>query len=53
MKGVRKNPDYPVIANLVKIIVLTSEQKMLLHKEGFERTEKLMIENLLQQIFEV
>ncbi len=52
MEGVKKHLDYAVIANTIKIIVLSYEQRDLLHESGLERTMDTMLELLLNQIFE-
>ena len=51
VEGIRREPDYAVIANLIKVIVFTSEQKSLLHEEGYQRTIDLLVESLLSNIF--
>lgn len=52
MEGVKKELDYAVIANVIKIIVFTSEQKKLLHESGYERTQEVLIDVLIKMIFE-
>lgn len=52
MEGVKKELDYAVIANMMKIIVFTSEQKKLLHESGYERTQEALVDALIQKIFE-
>lgn len=52
LEGANENLDFAVIANLMKIIVLTSEQKWLLHESGYERTIKRLIATLMEEIFE-
>lgn len=51
MSGVREEPEYAAIANLVKVIVLSSEHRWLLHECGYSRTKEILIDNLLQLIF--
>lgn len=52
MDGVRGNLDYAVIANMVKIIVFTYEQKDMLHETGFDRTIDRMVDLLIDSVFE-
>lgn len=52
MDGVKENLDYVVIANTMKIIVFTYEQKEMLHASGFERTVNRMVDLLIDLIFE-
>ncbi|WP_075719148.1 TetR/AcrR family transcriptional regulator [Roseburia sp. 499] len=53
MDGVKKNLDYAVIANIIKIIVLSYEQKEMLHESGVERTMDIMVDLLIDSIFEM
>lgn len=53
MEGVKENLDYAVIANMIKIIVFSYEQKEMLHESGFEKTIGKMVEVLIDLIFEV
>lgn len=52
MDGVKKNLDYAVIANIVKIIVFSYEQREMLHESGVERTMDKMVDILIDLIFE-
>ena len=52
MDGVKEDLDYAFIANMMKIIVLSYEQKEMLHEEGFERTMERMVGLLIDSIFE-
>lgn len=52
MENVRKSPDYPVIANLLKIMAMAAEGKDTLHEEGYSRTQEKMFELLFHCIFE-
>lgn len=52
MSGVKKDLDYAVISNLMKIIVLTSENREILHEEGYTRTKDALVELLLNMVFE-
>ncbi len=52
VEGVKKELDYAVISNLMKIMVFSSEQKELLHESGYGRTLECMVELLLDLIFE-
>lgn len=52
MEGVKVDLDYAVISNIMKIIVFTSEQKTMLHEVGYETTINLLIDLLLQSMFE-
>ncbi|MDD6306460.1 MAG: TetR/AcrR family transcriptional regulator [Clostridiales bacterium] len=53
MDGVKENLDYAVIANMMKIIVLSYEQKEMLHESGLERTIDAMVDLLIASIFEM
>ncbi len=48
---VREAPDYPLIANLLKIITLVSEEKMMLHEEAYEKTVDALYQTLFECIF--
>lgn len=52
MEGVKADLDYAVISNLMKIIVFTSEQRALLHPEGYETSMDMLFHLLLDNIFE-
>lgn len=52
LDGVRKNPDYAVIANMIKIFVITAQSRKELHAEGYVRTMEWMVERILDLIFE-
>lgn len=52
MDGVKENLDYAVIANMMKIIVFSYEQKEMLHEVGLERTLNRMVDLLIDSIFE-
>ncbi|NLG02719.1 MAG: TetR/AcrR family transcriptional regulator [Clostridia bacterium] len=51
-EGVKPDLDYAVISNLMKLIVLASEQKRLLHESGYERMLNSLVTLLCQSIFE-
>lgn len=51
IEGVREEPDYPLIANLLKIIALTAEEKQMLHEEACDRTMDALYRTLFRQIF--
>lgn len=52
MEGVREHLDYAVIANMMKVIVFSYEQKDMLHPSGFEQTISVMVESLVDLIFQ-
>lgn len=52
IEQIRKDPDYPLIANLLKIITLTMEERKMLHEEAFDQTVDALYEALFHQIFE-
>lgn len=52
MDGVKEHLDYAVIANTIKIIVFSCEQKEMLHESGFKRTISTLVELLIDLIFE-
>ena len=52
IQGVRKDPDYRLIANLLKIITLVSEQKKMLHEEAWDQTTDTLFHALFEKIFD-
>lgn len=52
VENVRENLDYPVIANLLKIMAMAAEGKKLLHEEGYIRTQEKIFELLFNCVFE-
>ncbi len=52
IEGVRENPDYAVIANLMKIIAISTEHRDQLHAEGYETTMDALLRLLFSMIFE-
>lgn len=51
IEGVREDVDYPLIANLLKIITLVSEEKTLLHEEAYDRTIDTLYRTLFENLF--
>ncbi len=51
IEDVRENPDYGLIANLIKIITLVIEEKEMLHEEAFEKTISVLYDALFANIF--
>lgn len=43
--------DFPVLANLMKVLVLASQARTELHKEGYERTVSILIDAVLREIY--
>lgn len=52
MDGVKQELDHAVIANLMKVIVLAGENREMLHEEGYQRTKEMLINVLIQEVFE-
>lgn len=52
LEGVRENPDYAAISNLMKLIVMGMEQKYLLHESGYEEMQEQLINTMLNMIFD-
>ena len=52
LDNVREDVNIPLIANMSKILVLTSESKEELHKEVYRETIDTLIEAILDLIFE-
>lgn len=52
MDGVQEKPDYPVIANIMKILAITAENRYLLHEEGYQRTQDRLLDILYSLLFE-
>ena len=48
----REEIDFPVMANLMKVLVLASQARTELHKEGYERTISILIDAVLREIYE-
>ena len=48
----RKNPDIALIANLTKLLAITAESRNLLHEKGFEETLDVIVEKILDLLFE-
>lgn len=51
VEGVRKDIDYPVLANLMKVLAFTSQGREELHEEGYERTVGVIVDEIMRQIF--
>ncbi len=51
MEGVREDPDYAVIANLLKVMALTAESRDQLHPSAYERTQDRLFGLLFSLIF--
>ena len=51
-EGVKKDVNLGLIANLAKVLVLTSESKEELHESVYSETIDVLIENILNLIFE-
>ena len=51
IESVREDPDYPLIANLLKILTLVSEEKKLLHEEAYDKTIDALYQTLFGYIF--
>lgn len=52
VEGVRKDLDYAVISNLVKLTVFASEHREMLHESGYDRTIQSLVDVLIQNLFE-
>lgn len=52
IEGIKSDLDYAIIANLMKLIVLASEQKRMLHESGYERMINSLSALLCQNLFE-
>ena len=51
-EGVRVDADYAVISNLLKILALTAENRVMLHESGYQRTQEKLFALLFDCIFE-
>ena len=49
---VRENADFAVISNLLKILALTAENRVMLHESGYQRTQEKLFALLFDCIFE-
>ncbi len=52
IEGVKKDLDYAVISNLMKIMAMALAQRDMLHEEGYIRTQERIFELLFECIFE-
>ncbi len=52
MEGVRREPDYPVIANLLKMMAMAAEGRAALHQEAYVRTQEQVYRLLFGLVFE-
>ena len=52
LENVRKDVDLLLLANLIKVLVLTSEAKEELHENVYEKTLDTLIDGILDQVFE-
>lgn len=52
MEGVRDEIDYPVVANIMKVMAIVAENKYLLHMDGYERTQEELLKVLYAMVFE-
>ena len=52
LENVRKDVDLLLLANLIKVLVLTSEAKEELHESVYEKTLDTLIDGILDQVFE-
>lgn len=48
----RKDIDYPVLANLMKVLAFTVQAGEELHDSGYEKTISLLVDVIINQIFE-
>ncbi len=51
-ENVRENVDFAVISNLLKILALTAESRVMLHESGYQRTQEKLFALLFDCIFE-
>lgn len=51
-ENVRKDVDFAVVSNLLKILALTAENRMLLHESAYQRTQEKLFNLLFTCIFE-
>jgi hypothetical protein len=52
LQNVKKDVDLLLLANMVKVLVLTSEARDELHESTYEKTIDVLIDSILDQIFE-
>ena len=52
VEGVRENPDFGVVANLLKIAALAAESRDQLHEAAYLRTQDVLFGMLFSLIFE-
>lgn len=48
----KKEIDFPVLFNMVKVLAITSQAENELHPEGYEGTISLIIDTILKEIYE-
>lgn len=44
--------DFPLVANLMKVLAITSQARVELHPEGYKRTIDVIIDSILEQLIE-
>ena len=49
---VRAKPDFGLIANLTKLLAITAESRAQLHGKAYQKTLDVIVEAILEQIFE-
>ena len=50
-EDVRKDVDYAVVSNLLKILAITAESRSFLHESGYERTQEKLFDLLFESVF--
>ena len=51
-ENARENPDFGLIANLTKMLAISSQSRLYLHASAYEKTLNVIIKQILDQIFE-
>ncbi|MCR5213271.1 MAG: TetR/AcrR family transcriptional regulator [Eubacterium sp.] len=50
-EGIKQDIDYAVVSNMLKIIAISVQNKLYLHKSGFEKTIDNLYEMLYKEVF--
>lgn len=48
----RKDINFPVVANLMKVLGITAEARDELHEEGYEETIRVLVDSIMNELFE-
>ncbi len=52
IEGQKESLDFPVLANLMKVLAITSQAREELHEEGYDRTIEIIIDSIMGELYE-